>query len=307
MCCWCVRWWRGRLRRRGSRRWRTTSPPRCTITNGTLGPPSWFLPYDLLSCLSWSRAHCDVKCRSKLLLKLTGASSRRNARAGDNCFDLGGGGRLRHASTRRARYVTRASHIRTHASSMCIVFVITVPFPPRTRPACARGGGARSLARSLDCARAVWRWRWRWRWVTPCVMRVRVTHIRVMRSVCHARARARHHRASCESSTCPFRPRAIGTRMLRRRRRSLARSIARTRCGVGDGDGDRGGGGGGGRSHRAPRAVYATRTHARVITAHGARHQRFPSPCAIGTRALRCGGGARSLARSRARGAWRWR
>ena len=74
------------------------------------------------------------------------------------------------------------------------------------------------------------------------------------------------------------------------------------------GDGGGGGGGGGdGRLHRAPREMYVTRTHARVITAHGARHRRFPSPRAIGTRALRCGGGARSLARSRARGAWRWR
>ena len=84
--------------------------------------------------------------------------------------------------------------------------------------------------------------------------------------------------------------------MLRRRRRLLARSIVRTRCGVGVGDG--GSGGGDGRLHRAPHAMCVTHTHARIITAHGARHQRFPFLCAIGTRALRCGGGARSLARS---------
>jgi hypothetical protein len=107
-------------------------------------------------------------------------------------------------------------------------------------------------------------------------MRVCVTHIHITRFVCHARARARHHRVSCASSTCPFRPRAIGTRVLRLRRRSLDRSIVRTRCGVDDGDG--GSGAGGGRLHRVPRAMYVTRARARVITAHGARHQRFPSP-----------------------------
>jgi hypothetical protein len=107
------------------------------------------------------------------------------------------------------------------------------------------------------------------------VMRVRVTHIHITRFVCHARVCTCHHRASCASSTCPFRPRAIGTSELRRRRRSLARAIVRTRCGGGDGGG--GGGGGGGRVHRAARAMYVTRAHARVITAHGTRHQRFPS------------------------------
>ena len=211
----------------------------------------------------------------------------------------GGGGRLR-----RASIMSRASRCpcitHTHAaSSPRVARVIAVSRSPHDRHARCGGGGARSLS----IARAVWRWRWRW--VTPCVMRVRVTHIHITRFVCHARVCTCHHRASCASSTCPFRPRAIGTRVLRRRRRSLARSIVRTRYGVGDGDG--GGGGGGGRLHRAARAMYVTRAHARVITAHGTRHQRFPSPRAIGTRALRCGGSARSLARSRARGAWRWR
>ena len=76
---------------------------------------------------------------------------------------------------------------------------------------------------------------------------------------------ARHHRFL-------FPPRTTGTSaLLRRRRRSLDRSIARTRCGVGDG--------GGGRLHRA-RASRA-RTHA--ITAHRARlHRPLPrrQPCA---------------------------
>ena len=204
--------------------------------------------------------------------------------------------RLCHA--RHMCHSSRARAPRHHRASS------TFPFRalPRARSVRMRcgGGGARSLA----LLRA--------RFGgggggggTPCVTRVRVTHVRITRFVCHARACTCHHRASRASSTCPFRPRAIGTRVLRRRRRSLARSIVRTRYGVGDGDG--GGGGGGGRLHRAPRAMYVTRAHARVITAHGTRHQRFPSPRAIGTRALRCGGGARSLARSRARGAWQWR
>ena len=98
-------------------------------------------------------------------------------------------------------------------------------------------------------------------------------------------------------------------RALRRRRRSLARSIARARCG--------GGGGGGGRLRRPSRALRAprvTRVYAYVITAHRARHRRFPSPpCTTGTRALqrrrrslapsiaraRCGGGDGGCGRSR--------
>ena len=82
-------------------------------------------------------------------------------------------------------------------------------------------------------------------------------------------------------------------RALRRRRRSLARSIARARCG----------GGGSVRLHRPSRALRAprvTRAHAYVITAHRARHHRFPfPPCTTGTRALQRR--RRSLARSIAR------
>ena len=76
---------------------------------------------------------------------------------------------------------------------------------------------------------AVWRWRWRWRWrsVTP-----RVTYI--IRTVRHAYAHrvitspiARHERF--------LSPDARSARARRRRwRRSLAHSIARTRCGDGD-------------------------------------------------------------------------
>ena len=54
---------------------------------------------------------------------------------------------------------------------------------------------------------------------------------------------------------------------------------------------------------RAPRV---TRVYAYVITAHRARHHRFPSPRARPARARCCGGGARSLARSRARRRRRW-
>ena len=94
-------------------------------------------------------------------------------------------------------------------------------------------------------------------------------------------------------------------RALRRRRRSLARSIARARCG--------GGGGGGGRLRRPSRALRAprvTRVYAYVITAHRARHRRFPSPPrTTGTRALlrRRRSLARSRARRRRRWGWGWR
>ena len=86
-------------------------------------------------------------------------------------------------------------------------------------------------------------------------------------------------------------------RALRRRRRSLARSIARAVCG--------GCGGGGGRLHRPSRALRAprvTRVYAYVVTAHRARHRRFRSPRARPARARCSGGGARSLPRLRARG-----
>ena len=141
----------------------------------------------------------------------------------------GGGGVSRLRLTSRA---SRSTCVTRAHSSLRIARVINFPFPR-----CAIGtrvaAAAAALARSLDQSRARgawwWRWRWRWRSVTP-----RATHDRVMLSIHHAHAPACHHRASRASSTFPFRPRAIGMRVLRRRRRSLARSIARTRCGVGE-------------------------------------------------------------------------
>ena len=80
-------------------------------------------------------------------------------------------------------------------------------------------------------------------------------------------------------------------------RRSLARSIARAHCG----------GGGSVRLHRPSRALRAprvTRVHAYIMTAHRARHHRFPFPLHARMRALRAATAlARSLARSRACGA----
>ena len=69
-------------------------------------------------------------------------------------------------------------------------------------------------------------------------------------------------------------------RALRRRRRSLARSIARAVCGGSDGV----------RLHRPSRALRAsrvTRAHAHVIAAHRARRHRFPFPLHARMRALR--------------------
>ena len=84
-------------------------------------------------------------------------------------------------------------------------------------------------------------------------------------------------------------------RALRRRRRSLARSIARAVCGGSDGV----------RLHRPSRALRAsrvTRAHAHVIAAHRARRHRFPFPLHARMRALRAATAlARSLARSLAR------
>ena len=90
-------------------------------------------------------------------------------------------------------------------------------------------------------------------------------------------------------------------RAWRRRRRSLARSVAHTWCGVGDG------GGGGGRLHRTSRASRApcvTRAHAHIITASRASSP-FNAPpahdrhaCAAAAAALACSL-ARSIARTR--------
>ena len=100
---------------------------------------------------------------------------------------------------------------------------------------------------------------------------------------------------SRSSSPCAMyddaRAKPTSPRALRRRRLSLARSIARARCG----------GGGSVRLHRPSRALRAprvTRARAYVIAAHRARHRRFPSPpCTTGTRALQRR--RRSLARAR--------
>ena len=80
-------------------------------------------------------------------------------------------------------------------------------------------------------------------------------------------------------------------RALRRRRRSLARSIARAVCGGSDGV----------RLHRPSRPLRAsrvTRAHAHGIAAHRARRHRFPFPLHARMRALRA---ATALARSLAR------
>ena len=113
-------------------------------------------------------------------------------------------------------------------------------------------------------------------------------------AVRHACARARHHCASRASSTFPFPPRAIGVRALRRRRLSLAHSIARTRCGGGDG------GGGGSRlrlTSRASRSTCVTRARYVIITRR-ARHQLSLPPMRDRYARGGGGGGARSLARS---------
>ena len=170
-----------------------------------------------------------------------------------------------------------ARHARARAHHHRFARVITVFRSLRARrPARARccGGGARSIARSLDRAHAVWRWRW-WRWRSVTSHATHVTHVtRVAR---HARARAHHHRFARVITV--FRPPRA------RPRRSLDRSIARSRAHGVVGDG------GGVRLHRASRASH---TRAHVITAHRARHHRPLPRCQQFARA------ACSLARSSA-------
>ena len=93
-------------------------------------------------------------------------------------------------------------------------------------------------------------------------------------------------------------------RALRRRRRSLARSIARAVCGGSDGV----------RLHRPSRALRAprvTRTYSFVISVRLVSHHRFRLPRARPARVRGVGGGARSLldfVRAVWRcGRWRWR
>ena len=120
----------------------------------------------------------------------------------------------------RVKHVTRvARHARARAYHHCFARVITVFRPPRARPARARccGGGARSLARSLDRAHAVWRWRWRWRSVTPRV--TLSTRVRVHVIAAH---HARHHNPPSPMS--PMRARGSSGGAF-----SFARLLARAR------------------------------------------------------------------------------
>ena len=166
------------------------------------------------------------------------------------------------------------------------------PKPPSHKP--RRRLNSSSTPGPVDCARAVWRKRY------PGCLSVPLppkspdppppdnplqTAPSLIARYDDARAKPTHARA------------------LRRRRRSLARSIARAVCGGSDGV----------RLHRPSRALRAprvTRAHAHVIAAHRARRHRFPFPLHARMRALRAATAlARSLARSlsRARAVWRWR
>ena len=150
---------------------------------------------------------------------------------------------------------------------------------PLTRAHCG-GGGACSLARSRALVVAV----------TFCSVRLH----RPSRT--YARAHVRHQRASRASSPFSVPPPRTHARAATALACSLARSRARARavrlrCG---------------RSHRPSRALRAprvTRALAYVITAHRARHRRFPSPpCTTGTRALQRRRRSLAHARLRARG-----
>ena len=153
---------------------------------------------------------------------------------------------------------------------------------PLTRAHCG-GGGACSLARSRALVVAV----------TFCSVRLH----RPSRT--YARARVRHQRASRASSPFFVPPPRTHARAATALACSLARSRARARavrlrCG---------------RSHRPSRALRAprvTRALAYVITAHRARHRRFPSPRARPARAPCSGGGAHSRTLDCARAVWRW-
>ena len=228
---------------------------------------------------------CTTGTRALQRRRRSLARSIARARCGGGDGD-GGCGRSRRAShASRAPRITRA-HVRVingryarHYRSL----------PPARTHACAAAEAA--LARSLDCARAVWR-------ETPSWVPFGAAPPQVTRLT----------PPDNPLQTAPFliaryddaRAKPTHARALRRRRRSLARSIARAVCG--------GCGGGGGRLHRPSRALRAprvTRAHAYVITAHRARHHRFPfPPCTTGTRALqrrrRCL--VRSLARARGGG-----
>ena len=187
--------------------------------------------------------------------------------------------------TRVAHHARRSSRARTRTSSPLRTRHYRFR-PPRVRPARARccGGGARSIARSLDRAHTVWRWRWRWRSVTP-------------HATCVTRARTRHHRASRASSPPP-------SPMLTMRARGV-RSRSLICCCV--------------RRHAAHRTcardlgalVSATplcmtphplcNTHGTHATHNMTRRRRRRQHDDDDPRACSGGGGARSLARSLAR------
>ena len=135
-------------------------------------------------------------------------------------------------TARHARYARRASRARTRTSSPRIARAISVFRPPRARPARTRcsGDGAHSPARLR--ARGV---------AVVMVMAVVVGH--AARDARNApRASCIYTRASSPRVACVIAgsiPPLARARALRRRRRSLARSIARARCGGGDGGGRR--------------------------------------------------------------------
>ena len=217
----------------------------------------------------------------------------------------GGGGRWRwRAVTSPVTRVTRAARharvrIRHHRASRTSS-PFSVP-PAHDRHAARAAAAAAALTRSR--ARRRRRWGWGWRSVTPRVTRgTRVTCVTRAREHVITAHRARHHRSSFPHAPTRVRCDGGGARSL-----DSARGVWPVAVEVA-------GGGGGGRLHRPSRALRApriTRVCAYVITAHRARHHRFPSPPrTTGTpRALlrRRRSLARSRARRRRRWGWGWR
>ena len=128
-----------------------------------------------------------------------------------------------------------------------------------------------------------------WRSITPRV--TRVTRARVYVITAH---RARHHRPPSPMS--PMRARGSGGGAV-----SFARLLARAEAeavGLGEAVGYIAR-----HACQTRHARRSSRARTRISSPLRARHHRFPSPPrTTGTRARCCGGGARSLARSRARG-----
>ena len=159
------------------------------------------------------------------------------------------------------------------------------PKPPSQKP--RRRLNSSSTPGPVDCARAVWRKRYPG-WVPFGAAPPQVTPPPPppRQSPPNRPVPLRQVRRCSKPTRAPA---------LRRRRRSLARSIARAVCGGSDGV----------RLHRPSRALRAsrvTRAHAHVIAAHRARRHRFPFPLHARMRALRAATAlARSLARSLAR------